>query len=90
MAPDIQQGFSFSFYPNPATDYLFLDTEATFTDATLVLMDVSGKALLTYCFKDQTELAQAQINLTHLPDGIYYLKLYTKNKSKAQKLIIIR
>ncbi|MFN0213266.1 MAG: T9SS type A sorting domain-containing protein [Saprospiraceae bacterium] len=54
-----------TFYPNPATNVLFVQSEAA---TTLSLKNVFGQVLST-----QTIQRQGEIDLSHYPNGIYFL-----------------
>lgn len=54
-----------TFYPNPAIDVLFVQSEAA---TTLSLKNVFGQVLST-----QTIQRQGEIDLSHYPNGIYFL-----------------
>ena len=54
-----------TFYPNPAADAVFVQTD---TETTLSLFDAFGQSLLT-----QTIRGNGKIDLSSLPNGIYFL-----------------
>ena len=56
----------FSVYPNPAKDVLHIQSE---NKTVMVLSDASGKTVLT-----QNINGNADINISHLPAGLYYAK----------------
>ena len=63
---------SLQFFPNPTTDFLFLEMEnSQNTSFDLRLFDSSGKLLKKRKFKGGRDL----MSLGHLPAGIYYLNL---------------
>ena len=57
---------SFLIYPNPAKDILHIQTTGK---ATVTLTDQQGKTILT-----KTINGNGEINVSHLPAGLYYLK----------------
>ena len=66
-----------NLYPNPAVDYIRIDTSVEITSWSL--FDLSGKSL-----KSGSDL---QIPVIDLPAGFYFLKLDTANGSVTKKII---
>ena len=69
---------NFIVYPNPAKDIVHVQSAGK---ATFVLTNQSGKTILT-----KTLNGNGQINVTHLPAGVYYLQNMTAGAK--QKVII--
>ena len=66
----------FSFYPNPATDFLHL----SFPESTAFegeIMDITGKTIVVF--------TQPEINVHSLKKGIYLLKITTEKGTEIQK-----
>lgn len=79
----------FSIYPNPASSFvdILANQEEIWRNGKILISDVSSKRLI------QEELAckQQRIDICHLPSGIYFVQLQTRNGiTKAQKLVILR
>ena len=68
------------FYPNPAKNILHIQSTVK---ATITLINQSGKIILTTTLNGNKE-----INVSHLPAGLYYLK--NTETSAVQKLIITK
>ena len=73
-----------TFYPNPAKKNIYFkwNTQDGFK---VELFDVSGKALKTYNLTKQ----QPTINITSLPQGIYFMKITKQHQTVVKKLIIM-
>ncbi len=56
----------FKLYPNPAQDYLVVENNSQEQNATFVLYDVVGRAVL-----QQPVPTQNNISIQHLPSGVY-------------------
>lgn len=70
-------------YPNPTSSKILVETiQQTIDKNYIYLSDNLGKLLEKWHFQDKKE-----INLEHLPAGIYYLKIETNGKVLSRKLI---
>lgn len=75
---------AFNIYPNPATDQITI-YDVRFTIESLEVFDILGKRVLqpqTSNFKPQTV-----IDVSVLPDGIYFLRIGSGNKTLTQKFV---
>jgi hypothetical protein len=80
--PQIQKSpFKASIYPNPASNYLMV--ESTNEKTQLSLFDLSGKNCL-----NQTIFGDQKINLDNLNSGVYFLILSNGHEQYKQKIII--
>jgi hypothetical protein len=77
---DITKSSAIIFYPNPVKDILHIQSTVK---ATITLINQSGKIILTTTLNGNKE-----INVSHLPAGLYYLK--NTETSAVQKLIITK
>jgi len=76
---DADKGSTFSFFPNPAKDVLYVNHSQP--EADILITDCYGKELLKLA---QHHSADA-IAINHLPAGIYFL---SSGKSACEKLVI--
>jgi len=67
-------------YPNPAKNSFFIDTEKI---TTVKLYDVSGKEVL-----NQTANSKTEINISHLPQGIYNVQIFSNEKIIGSSKIV--
>ncbi|KQK26453.1 hypothetical protein AR438_06715 [Chryseobacterium aquaticum] len=70
---------SFSIYPNPVTDVLFIKSDERAVKAEI--NDSAGRVVVTTGIKDNS------LNVSQLPKGNYMIKLYFKDKTAAKKFI---
>ena len=72
-----------SIYPNPATDMVNISLNGDYSEATVVVYDTKGRAAINQVFN-----GQAEINVSSLEAGIYFVKINTKTISEIRKLVI--
>lgn len=80
-AVDFNTVSGLSVYPNPSSDVFFIESNA---NGTVVVNDLLGKTIQSQKIISGT----SQLNLSHVSNGIYLLKITNdKNESKTMKLI---
>lgn len=67
------------FYPNPAKDIVYFDSDKEIQS--VELYSISGQ-------KIPTSFANKQVNISHLPSGVYILKLQVEGKMITEKLVV--
>jgi hypothetical protein len=73
----------FSVYPNPASDYIIVSTTVS-VPYTVTIFDSLGKQVLV-----QTERnMQANIDVSNISSGIFFLEIRTENSKTVQKIVI--
>lgn len=70
-------------YPNPARSQITVSLPQNYNRGELTLVDVNAKEILTQKFKGN----RAQINISNLPDGIYFLQISYDNQLITKKII---
>lgn len=70
---------SFSIYPNPVTDVLFIKSDERAVKAEIY--DSAGRVVVTTGIEDNS------LNVSQLQKGNYIIKLYFKDKTAAKKFI---
>ncbi|MEY8848886.1 T9SS type A sorting domain-containing protein [Psychroserpens sp. XS_ASV72] len=73
----------FEMYPNPARDLVNIKFGST-TDATVSIVDISGKVISQKSFFNTS---QFELKVSHLQSGVYFVKLQTHSKTQIKKLI---
>ena len=74
-------------YPNPTQDFLYINIENDRNEARqLKIFDVVGNELLSQPYNQN----QSQIDVSHLPNGMYLLQIDFNNQLLNEKLIIQR
>ena len=70
------------FYPNPARDFIYLKGTGKNEGGSLSIMDVNGKTIQKQVIENP-----AQVNVSGLKPGIYFVELISGDKRFFQKLI---
>ncbi|MBP7497400.1 MAG: T9SS type A sorting domain-containing protein, partial [Bacteroidales bacterium] len=85
---DLAQNKSLEVYPNPASDYVFIEFEFSGSDkATITVNDITGKELLR---SDQyLETGRQQFRLNGLNSGTYLVKINIKDKVYTGKILSV-
>ena len=74
------------FYPNPASDFITLNTNhtETTTDLTLNIYNISGELISSEAILQN----QQNINISGLSNGIYIVEVKSKGGLEKQKLLV--
>jgi hypothetical protein len=80
---------SISIFPNPATNSIQITIESQFVqnEMGIKIYDLLGKLV----YNNQNALSNnssAKINVAEIPNGIYFVTIYSKNNSYSKRLII--
>ncbi len=70
-------------YPNPATDEITVSVDQNLVSQPVMVFDMTGKLV-------KQLIANQQSNIGELPNGLYLVKVQTKNGITTKKLIISR
>lgn len=83
--PEItQSNFSFSVYPNPANDQLYLSIFSAYPEKKLVtITDLMGTNML----KESLDNGDSAIDISSLPIGVYFLELKTYEGRSVRKFV---
>lgn len=80
-----KDGLSFNIFPNPANDFLSINTSNLSRDASLKLIDVLGKTVLTENIAANNTLL---LNVSSFKKGIYFAILNDGANSVSKKILI--
>lgn len=76
---------NFKIYPNPASDYVILNTgQCTNEECILNIYSVFGEKIMSEKLNDYSQ----KISLSHLKNGIYLFEIISSNWRNSQKLMI--
>ncbi|MBI2259121.1 MAG: T9SS type A sorting domain-containing protein [Flavobacteriia bacterium] len=79
---------NFNVYPNPSNGEFYVDFGGEINyKATLKLMNLDGKVILTKEMNADKNHADATINLNDYPDGLYILNIETNHDVLTKKII---
>ena len=73
---------SFSFYPNPVKDILYIQNKNNIFS--LEIIDINGKIILSQIDKAK----EIQVDISAISKGIYFIKIQDKEGSYTEKIII--
>lgn len=83
-ANDLHRSFEVNIYPNPASDYLFVDFKASGSPACQYrLHNALGQALAT----GQLMPGEQRIEVGHLANGLYFLELVQGNNRLTKRFV---
>ena len=83
---NIGDEFNVSIYPNPTADKLFIDFGSNENNADkIVITDLAGKII-----KENTLLANNEINVSNIAKGVYVVKFYTRSLNVANRKIVVQ
>lgn len=78
-----------SIAPNPAKGQVFVKLNADEAKAiTFVLVDVTGKTVLTERKNLESGFNQLPLNVSNYPQGLYFLKIVDANTTETHRLVI--
>jgi hypothetical protein len=84
--PNPPNQWTFKVYPNPATNQITIEFPNTLNTKSLIeLFDLTGKKVLN---SKQITQQKMIVNLPHLPQGIYSLKVTANDKVYFEKVVI--
>jgi uncharacterized repeat protein (TIGR01451 family) len=72
-----------TIYPNPVSDLLTLEITSLTGSCLLSVLNLSGQELMQQQINEKT----TQIDLSKLPDGVYFVKLISGNTVEVRKII---
>jgi hypothetical protein len=79
---------SAQIYPNPAHDLVNVRFEVIQpTDVTIQILDVQGKSIQSQTLFQQFGVVQTQFNLNQITNGLYFVKIITKDGVCNYKLL---
>ena len=70
-------------YPNPVSDYCYVEIGVEFKEATINIYDMTGKL----AYQTKTKNRVTKINTARLPQGSYIVTADTENKSTSKNII---
>lgn len=79
------EGLSFKVYPNPANDFLYVSASNLMNDASITIVDILGKAILSETVSPNKTLL---LNTSSFKKGIYFLILNDGMNSVSKKVVV--
>jgi hypothetical protein len=78
--------FKVEVFPNPATDYIMVNSEATAPNTTWMLVDISGSVV----YSGKLNEAENRIDLSRLANGKYFLTVRSEDGSINETFKLIK
>ncbi len=85
LAVDQQATKSFSVYPNPTQNMLFISSTDTFDGMKVVLYDLNGRVLSINNLNVMS--SQFSIDVSRLSPGVYFVEIESEGKKMGKKMI---
>jgi len=83
MSTNESANSTFKLYPNPTKDILFLTSEKNITK--YVIYNAKGEIIN----EENLQITNKEINVTNLSSGVYYIKVFSEEKTEVIKWIKI-
>ncbi|MBO4574700.1 MAG: DUF4465 domain-containing protein [Bacteroidales bacterium] len=77
---DENENIAISVYPNPAHDIITVETMCTSSLQRIDLYSVTGQLMLSSI--------ETEINVSELPEGIYFATVFTENQKFVERIIV--
>lgn len=76
---------SIKVYPNPTSDYLFVDSMLSLKGLNIQLVNLQGQKVRVF-FEKEAEFLR--VDLRRVPKGVYFLQINDENKRMMQKVVV--
>ena len=77
---DENNDVTISVYPNPAHDFITVETTCTSSLQRIDLYSVTGQLMLSS--------TETEINVSTMPEGIYFATVFTENQKFVERIIV--
>ena len=85
----VDEQVSFQIYPNPATNYLTINTPPDLKgNFNLYIVDQTGRQVYTQSIKENELMNGITISSLNIPPGFYLVSITGNNYATSQKLIV--
>jgi len=81
---EITQLNSFFIYPNPATDFFTIHSDAELQNGQIEIFNLLGDKK----YSDELNGTRKKINIQNFAQGVYFVKAYKEGKSKIRILVV--
>ena len=88
LAEPEQNNLSFILSPTPAKSYLLINCyEEIKSEVTLDIQDLNGKVVLSEKVSKKNGNFEVKMDISSLPDGVYFIKIYVENTDYVQRFV---
>ncbi len=84
----LEQENSMTISPNPSDGHFTIQLQSELGRSVVTVHDISGKALKTYFFNSNAQLASYGFDLSNLSQGTYFVKVQNENTTLAGKVVV--
>ena len=77
---DENESIAISIYPNPAHDFIRVETRLIASVQGVEIYSITGQKILSS--------TETEINVSTLPKGVYFISVYTENQKIVEKIVI--
>ena len=84
----LEQENSMTISPNPSDGHFTIQLQSELGRSVVTVHDISGKALKTYFFNSNAQLASYGFDLSNLAQGTYFVKVQNENTTLAGKVVV--
>ena len=91
MSDPLKDGEQLSMYPNPASTELTINIDLEYSSTTnLKIIDLTGKTVKDFSrdLSHENGMYKAQLDISDLKAGIYFVRVKQQNKVLSKKLIV--
>jgi len=78
----------FNIYPNPASDFVFLQMRNGKPKTEISIMDYSGKEIKSFSFSGNSPAGTVRLNTSDIETGLYFISVLTVTGNTIKKIII--
>ena len=90
VAENVEQLSRFKVFPNPAENIFFVEiSEPAETASKLCLSDILGNTLLEFG-EEELKTSKVELDVSHLPNGVYFIRFTADDFSLTQKVLLQR
>ncbi|MBI4646145.1 MAG: T9SS type A sorting domain-containing protein [Bacteroidia bacterium] len=86
------EGESVSLYPNPATSQITIEIASPLAhnDAVISIYDIQGQLIEMLRFAQHDNDRKIEIDISNLPNGLYYLNIHKAEGNVVKKVAVIK
>lgn len=81
---EIETGFGFELYPNPAVDQVNIILNSSSANTRVELLEISGKSIRSFAISEN----QVTIDVSDLAAGVYFAKVQDGENIQIKKLVV--
>lgn len=76
-----------ALYPNPTKSTFRINMQDQWTNIAISVLDITGQTIKTNFFKTEQDLNQAEIDISNLPNGMYFVKIQSEGEFATMRVV---